>query len=81
MLFPSWRWARRTKNKRPSFSNVEINKLLLLAEQRVQEMAHLPKIQYERLVLYCFIDITVHTGMRPTELHNLNWAKHCGFRR
>ena len=45
----------------------------------MQEMVHLPKIQYERLVLYCFIDIAVHTGMRPTELHNLNWANIVGF--
>ena len=71
--------GKETKNKRPSFSQAEINRLLLLAEQRVQEMAALHKIQYERLVLYCFIDIAVHTGMRPTELHNLNWANIVGF--
>ncbi|WP_375449939.1 tyrosine-type recombinase/integrase [uncultured Devosia sp.] len=76
---PQLEMGKETKNKRPSFSNAEINRLLLLAEQRVQEMAHLPKIQYERLVLLCFIDIAVHTGMRPTELHNLNWANIVGF--
>ncbi|MDB5585896.1 MAG: hypothetical protein JWP26_866 [Devosia sp.] len=76
---PQLAMGKETKNKRPSFSSKEINTLLLLAEQRVQEMAQLPKIQYERLVLFCFIDIAVNTGMRPTELHNLNWANIVGF--
>jgi len=76
---PKLEMGRETKNKRPSFSNAEIAKLTVLAETRVAELAHLPKVQYERLVLLCFINIAVETGMRPTELHNLAWANIVGF--
>lgn len=71
--------AKEPTNKRPSFTNEEISELLLLAEKRIAEMAAYPKLQYERLVLFCFISIAVDTGMRPTELYNLNWAHIVGF--
>ena len=86
-------------NKRPSFTDAEVTKLLKLAEKRIAEAsangkrnAKLPphlwqeepafehRIKYERLVLYCFINIALATGMRPTELHNLDWGHIIGFK-
>ena len=86
-------------NKRPSFTDAEIDKLLKLAEKRIAEAsangkrnAKLPphlwqeepefehRIKYERLVLYSFINIALATGMRPTELHNLDWGHIVGFK-
>ena len=42
-------------------------------------MSDHPKLRYERVVLFCFVAIAVDTGMRPTELYNLNWANIVGF--
>lgn len=86
-------------NKRPSFTDAEIDKLLKLAEKRIMEASangkrnaklapHLwteepeyeHRIKYERLVLYCFISIALASGMRPTELHNLDWSHIIGFK-
>ncbi len=77
--FRSSAWKRKKTNKRPSFTNAEINALLTIAEQRIAEMSDHPKLRYERIVLFCFVAIAVDTGMRPTELYNLNWANIVGF--
>lgn len=71
--------AKERTNKRPSFTNEEIATLLSVAEERIVEMWKHPKLRYERLVLFSFISIAVDTGMRPTELYNLNWAHIVGF--
>lgn len=76
---PKLELGKERSNKRPSFTNEEVSTLLSLAEQRIAEMAKHEKLQYERLVLFCFISIAVDTGMRPTELYNLNWAHIVGF--
>ncbi|MCG8271607.1 tyrosine-type recombinase/integrase [Aquamicrobium sp. NLF2-7] len=38
------------------------------------------RVRYERMVLYCFISIALATGMRPTELFNLDWGHVVGFK-
>jgi integrase len=76
---PKLSLEKEQTNKRPSFTNAEISTLLLTAEQRVKEMQRHTKLQYERLVLFCFVSIAVDTGMRPTELYNLTWASIVGF--
>jgi integrase len=88
------------RNKRPSFTDAEIETLTALAERRMAEATvnarhnrvgvgwetkttgdplFEGRIKYERLVLLCFINIAVATGMRPTELHNLSWENIVGF--
>jgi integrase len=76
---PKLSLEKEETNKRPSFTNAEISTLLAMAEQRIAEMSDHPKLRYERVVLFCFVAIAVDTGMRPTELYNLNWANIVGF--
>jgi integrase len=90
------------RNKRPSFTDAEIEKLMQVAEQRLVDVLDIRKrgkqpntwkdahgkditssvsrVGYERMVLYCFIGIALETGMRPTELFNLDWGHIVGFK-
>jgi integrase len=90
------------RNKRPSFTDAEVAKLMQVAEQRLIEVLDIRKrgkqsntwkgsdgrdiissvsrVGYERMVLYCFIGIALETGMRPTELFNLDWGHIVGFK-
>jgi integrase len=90
------------RNKRPSFTDAEIAKLMEVAEQRMIDVLDIRKrgkqsntwkgadgndivssvsrVGYERMVLYCFIGIALETGMRPTELFNLDWGHIVGFK-
>jgi integrase len=91
------------RNKRPSFSDAEIAKLMQVAEQRLVDVlapqgrgrqsantwkgadgqdiiSSVSRVGYERMVLYCFIGIALETGMRPTELFNLDWGHIVGFK-
>ncbi len=97
---PTVELNREQRNKRPSFTEAEIEKLLAVAEQRIIESlgsqqrrnaklapsmwtdptAFENRVRYERMVLYCFINIALGTGMRPTELFNLDWGHIVGFR-
>lgn len=70
------------KNKRPSFTEAEVATLLTEAMNRIafvgkpdepQRMVD-AKTRFERVMLWGFVQIAIHTGMRPTELHNLSWA-------
>lgn len=38
------------------------------------------RVRYERMVLSCFISIALESGMRPTELFNLDWGHIVGFK-
>ena len=67
------------KNKRPAFSDDEVNTLLIAAEQRMADAVGQPKLMHERATLFAFISIARHTGLRPTEMFNLNWAHVVGF--
>lgn len=59
---------------RPSFSAEEIEKLRKLAEARISESGINQEVQRDRSILYAYIVIAMNTGMRPTELKNLNWG-------
>jgi integrase len=90
---PRFDLEAQQRNKRPSFTDAEVARLLAAAEERIAK-ASLPQVTrnkklaaadwtdrtafesrtvYERAVLYGFIDVALETGMRPTELFNLNW--------
>lgn len=56
---PKLELGKEPSNKRPAFTSTEISTLLSVAEQRVAEMSRHPKLQYERLVLFCFVAIAV----------------------
>jgi integrase len=76
---PELRLEASKKNKRPAFTNDEINTLLNAALARFDAVSDQPKMRYERNTLYAFISVACDTGMRPTELYNLNWAHIVGF--
>lgn len=97
--------ANEERNKRPSFTDDEIDRLMKTAEERMIEARlsftmsrgkpqpnswknmdgdeitpPVSRVAYERMILYCFIGIALETGMRPTELFNLDWGHIVGFR-
>lgn len=59
---------------RPSFSISEMNKLLKLAQKRMVDKTVNAEIRRDREVLFAYITIAATTGMRPTEMRNLNWG-------
>lgn len=58
---PKIRLEAGKKNKRPAFSNDEVNVLLETALSRMVEAFDQPKLRHERIVLYAFISIAVET--------------------
>ena len=66
--------TRLQASPRPSFDQHEIEKLLKLSEARVAAQDISGETRRDRTKLDCYINIAVFTGMRPTELKNLNWG-------
>lgn len=60
--------------KRASFTKEEYSKLLSVSERRIAEVIGNSKLMYERFLLHNFIVVAAETGMRPSELFNLNWG-------
>lgn len=77
---PQLRLDSAKKNKRPAFTEAEVNTLLEVAEQRMAQSLGQPKLLHERCTLFAFISAARHTGLRPTELFNLNWDHVIGFK-
>lgn len=65
---------------RPTFSFSEMQKLLKLAQKRMEAKAVNEEVRRDRKILYAFITIAIATGMRPTEMRNLNWGDLIGYR-
>ncbi len=61
-------------NPRPSFSAEEFKTLTHLALSRANEEHISSHIIKERLMLYAYINLAGFSGMRPTEMKNLNWG-------
>ncbi|AJP70713.1 tyrosine-type recombinase/integrase [Sphingomonas hengshuiensis] len=59
---------------RPSFSISEMQKLLKLAQNRIWEKSINSEVKRDRQILYAYITIAAASGMRPTEIRNLNWG-------
>lgn len=76
---PVMRLPKAKPNPRPSFSLKEINHLFVVAEKRLAEPNLSERHKYERLALYCYVNIASYTGLRPVELNNLNWQHIGGF--
>lgn len=65
---------------RPSFSAAELQKLIDLAEKRVMDHSINHEVRRDRAILHAYILIAANTGMRPTELKNLNWGDVIGYK-
>ena len=59
---------------RPSYSAKEIETLSKLAETRMTDPDINVEVRRDRSILYAYVTIAANTGMRPTELRNLNWG-------
>lgn len=59
---------------RPSYSAKEIETLRKLAETRMTDPDINVEVRRDRSILYAFVTIAANTGMRPTEMRNLNWG-------
>lgn len=66
--------SRVPPSPRPSFSADEMNKLTRLALERLSDPQISDHVRRDRTILYAYVSIAVNTGMRPTELKNLNWG-------
>lgn len=61
-------------NARPSFEASEFTKLEQLSLQRLADFKVNEHLRRDRTVLHAYIQIATFTGMRPTEMKNLNWG-------
>lgn len=52
---------------------------MLAALDRMSEPGLSQRTLYERLVLFCYIGVAAYSGLRPVELHNLNWQHVGGY--
>jgi integrase len=59
---------------RPSYSTGEMDRLLKLAGKRMEDKKVNEEVRRDRTILFAYITIACCTGMRPTELKNLNWG-------
>lgn len=65
---------------RPSFSAAELQRMVDLAEKRMTDLAINREVRRDRAILYAYVLIAANSGMRPTELKNLNWGDVLGYR-
>lgn len=59
-------------NRRPNFTRKEYRHLTITAYERMRTEKH-PKVKYDRVMLYYWIEILTYTGMRIGEARNLKW--------
>ncbi|WP_421951064.1 tyrosine-type recombinase/integrase [Pelagibacterium sp.] len=72
---PEIRIARASKpNNRPSFEPQEFMKLQSTSLARLSDPEIHEHLRWDRTVLHSQIMIAAFTGMRPTEIRNLNWG-------
>lgn len=67
-------------NARPSFDAFEFEKLVAESLGRLADPAVNPHVRRDRTILHAYIMIAAFTGMRPTEMRNLNWGDVLGYR-
>lgn len=63
-----------TASARPSFTFSEYCRLHELAVQRTTDLGISDYLKRDRAILLAYINLAAHTGMRPTEIKNLNWG-------
>jgi integrase len=67
-------------NARPSFEASEFTKLEQMSQLRLSDFELNEHVRRDRAILHAYIMIAAYTGMRPTELKNLNWGDVLGYR-
>lgn len=77
---PDVETPRVPPSPRPSFSTDEMNRLVKLAQKRMSDRKVNEDVRRDRTILFAYITIAICTGMRPTELKNLNWGDLLGYR-
>ncbi|MCD2316688.1 site-specific integrase [Sphingomonas sp. IC-11] len=77
---PDVETPRVPPSPRPSYSVEEMERLLKLASQRMDDRAVNEEVRRDRTILFAYVTIACCTGMRPTELKNLNWGDLLGYR-
>lgn len=59
-------------NRRPNFTRKEYRHLAVTAYERMKLEKH-PRVKYDKMMLYYWVEILAHTGMRIGEARNLKW--------
>ncbi|MGQ2943698.1 MAG: tyrosine-type recombinase/integrase [Blastomonas fulva] len=77
---PDVETPRVPPSPRPSFSTDEMDRLMKLAQRRMKDKTVNEEVRRDRTILFAYITIACCTGMRPTELKNLNWGDLLGYR-
>jgi integrase len=73
-LIPLVQVPKVPPSPRPSFTIDEIDTLLKLSNERRYDPRVNDEVKRDRRVLHNYVDLAITTGMRPTELRNLDWA-------
>lgn len=60
-------------NPRPGFTRSEIRLIKSTSMKRLSEEGIHPSVQNDRMKLHCFVSIAAASGMRVTEMNNLQW--------
>ena len=79
-LIPEVKTTKVPPSPRPSFSMDEMQSLLRLAEQRMTAPDVNDEVRRDRTMLYAYVVIAAHTGMRPPELKAMNWGDVLGYK-
>jgi integrase len=93
LLRQAARWGHITQNAipevnapkvppspRPSFDMEEFQRLQRVSLERLSDEKVNGHVRRDRTILHAYITIAAFTGMRPTELKNLNWGDIRGYR-
>lgn len=67
-------------NARPSFEASEFNHLDQLSLSRIADLKCNEHVRRDRTILHCYTMIAAFSGMRTTEIKNLNWGDVLGYR-
>jgi len=70
----------RVPNNRPSFSPEEFRRLEATSLMRLSDPEIHDHLRWDRTILHAQIMIGAFSGMRPTEMKNLNWGDVLGYR-
>lgn len=73
-LIPLVQVPKVPPSPRPSFTSDEIGRLLKLSNERRYDPTVNDEVKRDRRVLHNYVDLAITTGMRPTELRNLDWC-------
>lgn len=67
-------------NHRPSFEPQDFKKLIDMSLKRLSDPDIHEHLRWDRTILHSQIMIAAYSGMRPTEMKNLNWGDVLGYR-